>query len=416
MTDARPVIEERGALRIVLELARSGLVGVWLYPLRSAVTIACVIAMLLPYLGGVGIARGLLDQAEDSIRFGADLYVTGVRFGRSAPAPSACADAIRAIPGVVAVVPRIVGEATLGTDSYPALVVGLPAEHFPAGLRCVDGRLPVAGERLELAAGSELSQRLRLSVGAAIPPFYRNRGGERVTHVVGIFQSDLPIWQAHILLTTFETASQLFDETGFASDLLVWCRPGYESAVATTIRRWPALDATGGREADDPTPPLAPWVVTRDECASLLPNRVLGDEGVFTLHFVLAFAVGIPLVLVATGFGLSERRRETGLLKAVGWRTDEILLRGLVESVVLALLGASSTVLLAWAWLEVFDGAGIVRIFVPEADRFPGFELPFRLMPEPVGMVTLVAVAVVASGSLWSLWRAAIAAPAEAMR
>ncbi len=407
---------ERGAARVILEIARSGIVAVLLHRMRSAVTVACVIAMLLPYLVGIGIARGLLDQAEDSVRVGADLYVSGVRFGRSAPLPLESLAAIRAIPGVTEAVPRIVGEATLGSDAWRALIVGLPAERFPEQVRCVEGRLPRPGAALELAIGSEIARRLSLGVGAAIPPFYRNRAGERVSQVVGIFRVELPVWQAHIVLTSLESAAAIFDEQGVATDFLVSCRPGYAAAAATAIRRLPTLAATAGTGGATETVPLKPRVVTREESEANLTAGILGTEGVFTLHFVLAFAIGVPLVLVSTGFGLSERRRETGLLKAIGWRTDEVLLRGLVESLVLGTLGASLALLLACGWLEWLGGAGVAWIFLSGADLVPGFEVPFRLVPEPVLLAAVVALAVVSSGSVWSSWRAAIAAPAEAMR
>jgi len=47
------------------------------------------------------------EQAEISVRFGADLYVTARQFGRNVPIPMSAAEEIRRIPGVLEVVPRI---------------------------------------------------------------------------------------------------------------------------------------------------------------------------------------------------------------------------------------------------------------------------------------------------------------------
>jgi hypothetical protein len=87
-------------MRRWLALGRSGAVAVLLHPLRSAVTVASLVAVLLPYVAGLAIARGLLDQARDAIRLGPDLLVEGERLGRPAPVPLEAVGEVRAIPGV----------------------------------------------------------------------------------------------------------------------------------------------------------------------------------------------------------------------------------------------------------------------------------------------------------------------------
>jgi hypothetical protein len=54
------------------------------------VTTACLVAVLLPYLVGLDLSRGVQDDAEAAVRFGADLYVSGEQFGRPAGPWSTC--------------------------------------------------------------------------------------------------------------------------------------------------------------------------------------------------------------------------------------------------------------------------------------------------------------------------------------
>src|SRR5947209_735095 len=149
-------------MRAFLEVAHTGLVAVLLHPLRSLVIVGCVVAILLPYLAGLGVSKGVQEEAEASVRFGADLYVTAVRFGRDAPVPLAAAETVGQVAGVTAVVPRVVGPVVLGKDGEPAVLVGLPAGHFPASITCVEGRLPGPSPVNELVVGTELARRLRL--------------------------------------------------------------------------------------------------------------------------------------------------------------------------------------------------------------------------------------------------------------
>src|SRR5262245_59522506 len=99
-----------------LQIAGTGLTALLLHPLRSAVTTAALVLVLVPYLAGLGISRGVQDEAEAAVRFGADLYLTGEQFGRPVPVPLAVAAEVRKLPGVAAAVPRIVGRIELGKE------------------------------------------------------------------------------------------------------------------------------------------------------------------------------------------------------------------------------------------------------------------------------------------------------------
>ncbi len=157
-------------------------------------------------------------------------------------------------------------------------------------------------------------------------------------------------------------------------------------------------------------------MTTRQDLEALVPRGLLYREGVFNLLFVLAFAVAILVVLVTAGFGATGRRREIGILKATGWQTDEVLLRGGVESLLLSLTAAAASVLLAYAWLVGLNGYWIASVFLAGADTAPGFRVPFRLTPVPVLLAFLIALAIVMSGTLYASWRAATAPPLAAIR
>lgn len=396
-------------MRKLVEIARAGLDGLRLHPLRSAVTVACVLAVLVPYLVGLGVSHAVRRQAEISILYGADLYVRGAPFGRPGPVPVELAERIQALDGVTGVVPRIIAEVHLGRNREPAVLVGLEPERFQDVVRCIRGRMPTDETPNELVIGTELARRMQFDVGAKLPPFYHSRKGERISTVVGVFQSDVSLWQANLILTTFASAAAMFDQPGWATDLAVYCRPQYERNVATAI--------AGGEDQWQTKAGVTPLGITRrEELLATLPRGLLHREGIFNLHFVLAFAVGIPLVLVTSGIGLPERRREIGILKAIGWQTDEVLLRGLVESFCLSLLAGSLAVLLAFIWLRGFNGYGIAALFLPGVAASPSFPIPFQLTPLPALLTLLLSFAVVMTGTTLSTWRTAVTPPIEAMR
>jgi ABC-type lipoprotein release transport system permease subunit len=365
--------------------------------------------VLLPYVAALGVSRGLLGQAEQALRHGPELTVSGHRLGRPAPLPLAAVDRIRAIPGVTSVSPRIVGEIKLGRARHPAVLVGVPPDRLPPTAACVEGRLWRPGAANELVLGQQLARRLGLTVGSTIPPFYENPAGDRLSVVVGLFRADAAVWEANVVFASLETAAAVFAQRDLVTDVLVSCAPGATEDVRQGVLRLGSL-------GEDAHGPIRPRVVAREDAEALVSAGLLHREGVLGLHFLLAFAVGIPLVLVTSGIGLSERRRETGLLKALGWRTDEVLLQAGVESALLAILATSAAVVLAALWLGPLGARGIADVFLGGSDATPVYDLPFRLAPVPVVLAAALAVAVIATGTLLSTWRVASAPPAEALR
>ena len=397
-------------MRTILEIALSGVAAATMYPLRSFVTVVCLCAALVPYAVGIAISQGIQWETQRSIDEGADLYVSGLQFGRQAPLPLSAVADVRAIEGVSSVVPRVVGEVRLGKDQVSAILVGLPVSHFPDATAIIDGRLPAESSLHELIVGTELAHRLNLKVDSLIPPFYSSTRGERVSKVVGIFHGDAPFWQSNVIYTTLQTASQIFDRPGLATSFLVECRDGYESQVRERILRDARVAADSDRER------LRLRVVTRQEMQALLPRGLLHREGLVHLHYALLVVSSILVVLVTSGLGLAERSREIGILKATGWQTDEVLLRSFSESLVIALTGALLAILLAFVWLRVGNGWWIASVFIAGVGSSPTFTIPYRLTPTPVLLILLLAIVTTMTGSLHSAWRTAVATPRAAMR
>lgn len=395
-------------MRRLVEIAKTGLTAILLHPLRSSVTVCALLGMLVPYLVGIGLAKGIERDAESSLRSGGDLYVSGNQFGRHCSLPLPLVSKVRELDGVLEVTPRIVGRLVLGQERVEVVVVGVPASRFPTSISCLDGRLPEPGKMNEFVIGTELARRLRLKSGALLPPFYHNPHGEHVSKIVGVFESDVSLWQSNVMFSTFETVEKVFAMEGMATDFVVRCQPGYESSVSRAIRKKAVIAFTDSR--------VQLTINSRMELAALLARGQFHQEGIFNLHFVIVFVVGILVVLVTSGLGLSERRREVGILKATGWQTDEVLLRSLVESLLLSVAAASVSILIAFLWLRVLNGFWVASIFIPGVAAIPSLTVPFRLTPVPVLLAFVISLSVTMTGTIWSSWRAATVSPEEAMR
>lgn len=364
--------------------------------------VLCLVAILLPFITAIAISEGVKFQASISVEQGADIYVTLDNYGSNAPIPLEFIERFRRLEGVVRVVPRIVGR-TYFANRLSAIVGVLP-ENLPPGLNFIEGR--VFGKRGEVIIGKALSEEFDLRRGMM---FSLSQNPYITFRVVGIFEpGTTTIWSSDMILMSFKDASDFFLMEGKATDILIYTRPGYAAKLAEKIQ----VDWAVNENSTDP--PL------RVQDKNLVKRYFLRGynykAGVFTALYTVAFALAIPSILVTSGFGLTERRREIGVLKATGWQTQEVLEMVALENLVISLTGAPLAILLSIVWLKVFNGAFIAQFFIAELGLFTRFPVPARFLPLPALLSFFFAVVLTMVGSLYSTWKTAIIPPAEAMR
>jgi len=364
---------------------------------RSLVVVLCLTGILAPFLVATAVFEGVRAGAALSIEEGADLYVSLNRAGRNAPISTAWMERLRGLPGVERVVPRVVGRDYI---VGPVVVVGLPLEELPGGVRCVEGRPPAS--RSEALVGRELAGELNLAVGKS---FTLNVNPGLRFRVTGVFASSSPIWSARLVFIDLAAAQEVFGMEGEATELLVYTRPGYAD---------PVYDSLVAMQEREQAPPLR--VVSKRIAREMFRSGFTRRAGAFSALYLVAFALAIPTIAVAAGLGLSERRREIGLYRAAGWHTVEVLEVAVFENLILSLAGATLALLVSILWMKLTNGFFIAQFFLPEVGVVPPFEVPTRFLPLPALLSYLVALTITMVGSIYTTYRAATTEPMEAIQ
>ncbi len=127
---------------------------------------------------------------------------------------------------------------------------------------------------------------------------------------------------------------------------------------------------------------------------------------------MLAIIWVLSLVLVALVFSITanERRRETGVLRALGSTRSFVFQSFLVEAAILALAGSAVGIALGSAVVYLFRGLFVATLGVP-------FIFPtVRVFAAYIGVGLALALAAVALAALYPALRASRQDPALAMR
>ncbi|MGL4550256.1 MAG: ABC transporter permease, partial [Gemmataceae bacterium] len=134
------------------------------------------------------------------------------------------------------------------------------------------------------------------------------------------------------------------------------------------VRLTPGADAAKAREA------LQKWLGGRGDVQTIDASRAVVSDVTSGLELGMligsagALVVGLFLVYNALSVSVAERRRDIGILRAVGATRGQVAGLFLGESLVMGLLGSSLGLPIGWvlAWLAVKPLAGVVsELLVP---------------------------------------------------
>lgn len=362
---------------------------------KTVVVCLCLIAILSPFITAIAISEGVREQSLISVKASADLYLTYDEFGRNSAIPLNYLDKIKKIFGVTKAIPRIIGRGFL--QNKLAVIVGIDKEDLPDSVSCISGR--IFDNANEVVVGHELAKHFRLHLGDQFSMRCQQR---KVFTVVGLFSSDSSIWGASMIFMSFRDAGELFGKQDVATDMQIYTLPGHNSEIATDL--YDIFQHEAYRLQDKQMVEL------------YVKKGFMLKEGIFSALYVVAFALGVPAILVASGFGLSERKKEIGIMKATGWQTLEVLELISMEQLLTSLLGATIALLLSILWVKGFNGAFIAQFFIAEITMLPKFTLPARFLPLPCLLSFFFAFLLTMVGSVYSSWRASTVLPVVSLQ
>ena len=299
----------------MLGMIRTNLVRRWgrtaLTSLGVAVGVTTVVALL-------AVTSGLSRSAGDLARLGrADfgVFQAGVTDLTASSLPGSAVGRISAVPGVAAVSPIQIVPNTISSNSSILLFGSPPGSYLTRRLVLVAGR-PPRGD--ELFVGSDAARHLHVGPGAVL-----NVGGEPFT-VAGIYRSGIALEDSGLVLPLAMT-QRLSSRGTELSMVAVSIAPGYrerdvERAVQQAI---PGTLALGD-----------PGELTRVDTNSRVINKAA------IIIAALALLLGAVVVVNTMAMAMIERRKEFGVLTAVGWSRARIARLILGETMAVSLAGA----------------------------------------------------------------------------
>ncbi len=293
-------------------------------------------------------------------------------------------EAVGAMPEIAAIAPLLQGY--VQAEAIPFFIVfGHPEDSF-----VLDRYQVIEGASL-YSAGAQKARGKPVLLGSAAAEALGKTTGDtvRITgstyRIVGIYETGDTLEDGGALLD-IEEAQILLGKPRQVSILYIQLKDAaLRERLATRIeRRFPDLELSGAKDFAE-----------QQTMVTMLQGYVWAIGG-------LAIVIGGVGMMNAQLMSVTERTREIGLLRAVGWTKSRVLFMILGESLLVSLLGGALGVALAWITLQLLAGM---------ADFF-GAKVTLELVQQALIIVLLLGLA----GGAYPAWRASRLLPVEALR
>ncbi len=360
---------------------------------RSALTTLGVVIGISTIVSLMTLGYGMRHQVETTLNeiLGAGIIVSSS--GGGVDIPEYVQSFILQVPGVNECVPVITTMMKMGEE--PILTVGIDPDQALKlyHVTLEEGEIPEKEEGDAVVFGVSTASRFGIKVNDTVTLSPTSGGKSKTFKVVGLLRS-VGAGEMDIgCFMSLETAQDLLGKEGYVSAFLVRLQ-----------------DPQLGEEVEQVLKQMFPKAeITRQEELMRQIDRIMSIiNGVLLALAAVSLGVGGLGILNTVMMSVHERRREIGMLKAVGAERWHVLLLFLSEALIISLIGGGIGCGLGLA------GVYLIQWFVSTL----GLELtiPLLISPNILAGAILIAAGIGVIAGLYPSWQAANVPPVEALR
>ena len=342
-----------------------------------------------------------LDTTLDTLP---QITIQKIKAGRHYDVDEEMIDSILEIEGVTDAVARVWGYYYFANAGVNFSVVGIDEyeKQYKKSFQKIATKFDLDSEVPSMVVGSGVKKVMNKSYYKKYFNFIKPDGTLKKVDIAGVFDADTQLESNDVIVMSKQNVREIFDmDDDKATDIVVKvANPKEVSMIASKIK----LMYPDSR------------IITSSDLKVSYQNIFDYKSGVFLALFIVSlFTFFIIIYDKASGLS-SEEKREIGILKAIGWRVDDVLKEKFYESFIISFIAYTVGVGLSFAFVYMFQAPLLQNIFVGYSQLKTNFELPFIFDIQTLFLVFFLSVPIYVGATIIPSWRVATLEADEVIR
>ena len=369
--------------------------------------ILVLFTLLISLLTSVFLITGSIKhELQSTVDALPQITVQKIKAGRHNEIDISVADKILNIAGVSEAIPRVWGYYYFENAGVNFSVVGI--EQYATQYKDTFSKLvekfdfEELGSQSSMVVGRGVQEVMRSSYYKEYFNFIKPDGKLKKVALAGVFDGDTQLESNDMILMSNELVREIFDmRESMATDIVVKV-PNIDE-VETVVSKIKLLYPDTR-------------VISSSDLKISYQNIFDYKSGVFLALFIISLFTFFMIIYDKSSGISSEEKREIGILKAIGWRVDDILKEKFYESFILSFFAYTFGLLLAFGFVYLLQAPLLREIFVGYSQLKTSFELPFVFEVQTLFLVFLLSVPIYIAATIIPSWRASTLEVDEVIR
>ncbi|QOY53885.1 FtsX-like permease family protein [Candidatus Sulfurimonas marisnigri] len=348
------------------------------------------------------ITNSIKYELQSTVDTLPEIVVQKIKAGRHSDIDVSVADDILEIAGVNSTVSRVWGYYYFENLGVNFSIVGIEKyeEQYKNSFENVAKTLDFSTNSMIVGEGVKKSMK-KIYYNEYFN-FIKPDGKLKKIMISGVFKGDTELESNDMIVMSKENVREIFDiEDSKATDIVVKVSNIDEiQTVASKIK----LMFPDSR------------VITKDDLKISYQNIFDYKSGVFLALFIITLFTFFIIIYDKVSGLSSEEKKEIGILKAIGWRVNDILKEKFYEGFIISIFSYLFGVLLSLAFVYIFKAPLLQNIFTGYSELKTSFELPFVFDIQTLSIVFFLSVPIYIAATIIPSWKSATLEADEVIR
>jgi len=284
--------------------------------------------------------------------------------------------------------------AIVGLDKYE--------EAYKKSLQKLIKRFDIEDKKPTMIVGKGVYESLQNSFYKEYFNFVKPDGSLKKVYLGGVFNFDTSLESNDLIVLSKSLAREIFDiPKDKATDIVVTVpNPTEIFTISQKIKE------------------LFPdsRILTKEDILISYQNIFDYKRGIFLALFIVSIFTFFMIVYDKTSGLSGDEKKEIGILKALGWRVNDVLKEKFYEGAIISLFSYLLGVFLSILYVYIFKAPLLRSVFEGYSRLRSSFDLPFVADFQTLSLIFFLSVPIYIAAILFPSWKAAITDADEVMR